>query len=130
MAFDAWPGTVPVRMVLGTYTETMERWVDSFPPEQGPPIEGVSGSGSNDLVSWDQFLTWTEFGNLKTFYRTTLNSGTKYFTLANPLSGASETFMFVEVPQAPVIQGKFKANDATEKARMTFRVSIRLRRFN
>jgi hypothetical protein len=131
MAFDAWSTvTIPIRMVRGSYSETMERWVDSFEPEQGPPIEGVSGSVSTDLVSWDQLSTWTEFGSLKTLYRTTLNNGTEYFTLTNPLNGASETFQFIEPPQGQVIPAKFKADNATEKARITYIVSIRLRRFN
>ena len=130
MAFDVWPDTVPVRMILGTYTEKIERWVDSFNPEQGPPIEGISSTISTDIIGWDQLLTWTEFSLLKTFYRTTLNSGTKYFTLANPFSGTSETLMFVEPPEAHDLGAQQTASNNTDRRRITYRITIRLRRFN
>lgn len=130
MAFDVWPATVPTRMIPGTYREKMERFVDTFQPEQGPPIEGVSGSVANDIVTWEQFLTHNEWTALKTFYRTTLNHGTEYFTLTNPQSGSSETFQFTAEPEAADIAAQVHAQTSDLKRLLTYRVSIALRRFN
>lgn len=130
MAFDVWPVTIPVRMIPGSYKEKPERMVDSFPPEQGPPIEGISGSVSNDLVAWDMFVTHNELALLKAFYRTTLNQGTKYFTLENPQSGTSETFGFTAEPEATDLGVRTSVQISANKRLLNYRVTVSLRRFN
>lgn len=130
MAFDIWPVTVPVRMVPGSYREKIERMVDAFQPEQGPPIEGISGSVSNDIVSWDMLVTHNELALLKTFYRTTLNQGAAYFTLANPQSGSSETFGFTAEPEASDLGARTSVQTSASKGLLNYRVTLSLRRFN
>lgn len=132
MAFEVWPTvTVPIRMVPDTYDEQLERWVDSFQPEQGDPIEGEAASFKSDLVSWDQFNTWAEFSALTTFYRTTLQSGIKAFTLTNPFSGvALQVFKFVQLPKATSAFSRQTVTTPTLQGLLTYRIPIRLRRIN
>lgn len=118
MALAAWPGTVPNEALYGTYTEQPEPVVDSFQPEQGPPIEGIAGSLETDQVSYAIMLTNAERAALMTFWRTTLSQGTEYFTATNPAYGGTETYRFTEPPQAQAQQTKIAA----------YRVDIKLQR--
>lgn len=119
MAFAAWPGTVNRNALRDSYSEELERWnVNSFTPDDGPPLEAIEAAKSTDKISFELKLTAAEWVNLRTFWRTTLNSGVNYFTLANPLSGTTETYKFIEPPRLKsVTQTKYRA-------------SVALRRFN
>jgi hypothetical protein len=118
MALEVWPVAVPNEALIGTYTERPNPVVDEFRPEQGPPIQGIAGSIQTDLVSYAIMLTNTQRAALMTFWRTTLSQGTEYFTATNPAYGGTETFRFVDPPEAQ--------SQSTRTA--AYRVEIRLER--
>jgi hypothetical protein len=121
MAFPAWDTTNYNNNALrDSYHEKPERWnVDSFEPDNGPPLEGLNAATSTDQISFELKLTATEWANLRTFWRTTLSSGIAYFTMTNPLTGtAGENYKFVSEPE---LRSVFQ---------LKYRVTVSLRRFN
>ena len=118
MAFDVWPVGIPNKALVGTYSERVEPWTDSFQVEEGPPMEGPSGTMRTDLISYEIILDNTDRAALMTFYQTTLEQGVKYFTTANPEYGGTETYKFAQAPEVrSLVPG-------------TYRVSVSLRRFH
>lgn len=117
MAFDVWPVGIPNFALVGTYTERPDAWKDVFEVEEGPPTEGPSGSLRSDVLTYEIIVDNTDRAALMEFWRTTLAQGTKYFTTANPEYAGTETYKFMEPPQArSVVPG-------------AYRVSLTLRRF-
>src|SRR6185312_5208135 len=101
MSIPAWPsGSVTNSPLADSYNEEPEDWnVDSFQPEQGPPIQGINSTASTDAISYNINITPTEWGALNTFWRVTVSSGVLKFSWNNPATGNAETVQFLVAPK-------------------------------
>jgi hypothetical protein len=62
------------------------------------------------------FLDSAEYDDLRTFYKTTLNNGTDYFTWVDPIDSSAASFRFISPPRISSMGGaKFTVSLALER---------------
>lgn len=99
MTFAVWPLTVNAYALRNTYTEQPERYVNTFTPGHGDPIESPATSRETAIVSYDGRYTQAEWDALRLFYFETLSSGVLPFALINPETGRLGIYKFTQAPQ-------------------------------
>jgi hypothetical protein len=118
MATQVWPTvTVPNHPLYGSYSETPVPQQAEFQPDIGEPSRTPRAGFILLEVAWRIFLDDVQKDALREFWRSTCKQGARRFTLADPITGVTHTWSWV---QAPV----FNAVGTKEQ----FNADIRLRR--
>ena len=105
MSIPAWPATLPTELLAQGYGEAPGDNRLRSPMEVGPPKVRRRATSSPRKISGNVLLTEDQLDDFKTFYDTTLLSGTLRFTWNDPTAPTIEVEMrFDEIPSW-VVQG-------------------------
>lgn len=82
---ETWPASITWAALAQGFSDEIQDNKASFAPDVGPEIERRRVTLDSDVVSFAfPPLTETQVGALKTFYKTTLKSGTLTFSQTHP----------------------------------------------
>ena len=119
MAVQVWPtGDVPNRALYASYSETPVPQQAEFQPDIGPPSRTPRAGFSMLEVSWRIFVTDTQKEALRNFWRSTCKQGALPFTLADPITGTTYTWFWVQPPTISTIGTKEQFNADIRLRRM------------
>lgn len=95
----AWPGTIPQGFLIDGYQEQIGANVATFEPDvQTVPMVRQRTSVAPDELQCRMLLNSTQLQAFKTFYQTTLKSGTIAFTKYDAMKQATATYYFISQP--------------------------------
>jgi hypothetical protein len=94
MTNPVWPPSLPAYVLESGYQNEFADNVVETPMEVGPAKTRRRSTVENEKFNVSVQLTTAQFSDLKTFYYTTLKSGSLAFDWVDPLTQTAATFMF------------------------------------
>lgn len=91
---DAWPGTLPQKVLVEGYAEGVGDGLLEYQPDTGPPITRRRTSASPRPLTVTFELTSAQIATLRTFFDTTLLGGSLPFTFPGVIEGSTYLVKF------------------------------------
>jgi hypothetical protein len=107
----SWPNStqLPQKLLQAGYWEGFPNNVIIANPDVGPPMIRRRSTAAITPFKGQQILTASELANLRTFYNTTLSSGSVQFTWVHPQTQSAAEIIFLEPPTiVGVIGNKYR----------------------
>ena len=95
-----WPSTLPQKPLYSGFSETFANTGIRTSMDVGPPKtrrRTTAGVGPHEVTFYLE--SSTQLGYLRTFYGSTLGSGTLPFDWAHPITGVTESWLFTGPPK-------------------------------
>lgn len=106
MSIPAWEATLPTRLVISGYGESPADNLLRTSMESGPAKQRRRSAAGVRPIDGKLILTATQLATFKTFYNTTLLSGSLRFSWVDPVDGTTAVEMrFTKVPSWSAISG-------------------------
>ncbi|MHB8109755.1 MAG: hypothetical protein ACYDHW_06955 [Syntrophorhabdaceae bacterium] len=116
MSIPAWPGTLPQRLLISGYGESLPNTLLRTSMDMGPAKQRRRGAAGATPINGKLILTSTERTAFLTFFNTTLLGGSLRFSWVDPVDGVTANEMrFTETPSISAISGNlFEVNMSLE----------------
>ena len=98
MTIPAWPATLPDELLMRGYSESMADNTLRTGMDVGPAKLRRRATTATYPIAGQQIMDATELGYLKTFYGTTLLSGSRRFSWTDPIGGGAIELRFTSPP--------------------------------
>lgn len=105
---ETWPATVPQAVLIDGYDEPEAEDAIHTDMEVGPPKSRRRATSTPREAKWSILLTPSQFEEFKTFYRTTLVSGTLSFNFTHPVEGGTVVVKFRETPKPKALGTRYR----------------------
>lgn len=106
MPIAAWPVTLNQNLEADSFnfkfgeTRLRSQFDFGLPKVRRRTTRGI------DTASGSILLKFSDYPTFETFFKTTINGGTEPFTIIHPLTRATATFRFVDMPSIKTVGGE------------------------